>query len=509
MIRIKNIKINNKNDLKKELSKILKSNIFDYKIVKESIDARHSKINYIYTVDVDIKNEDKYLSNNIVKTPNETYEVNITGNKKLKHRPVVVGSGPAGLFISYMLALYGYNPIIIERGEDIDKRVETVLKFWETGKLNNNSNIQFGLGGAGTFSDGKLNTLVKDKFNRCKKVFEIFVENGAYNNIMYEKNPHIGTDILKNIVGNMRDEIIKNGGEFYFNSILTDIEVTDKIENIKVNNKIINTDLLVLAIGHSARDTFYMLNEKGLNMESKPFAVGLRIEHPRVMINKSQYNDETINASYKLTYKAKNRGVYTFCMCPGGYVVNSSSEDKKLVINGMSNNKRDSLNSNSAKIVTVDRNDYGDKLFDGIKFQEKLESVTYNLCNGKIPVQLYKDYKNNKVSSEFGKFKPCIKGNYDFADLNQIFEKEINDSIKEAIEDFGKKIKGFNRDDAILSGVESRTSSPVRIIRDDQLQSNIKGIYPIGEGAGYAGGITTSAMDALKAFEEIIKVYKP
>lgn len=509
MIRIKNIKVKNKTELKSKISMILKNNTFEYKIVKESIDARHNNLFYIYTVDVSIKDEDKYLSKDIIKTPDETYKVNITGKKELKNRPIIVGSGPAGLFIGYMLSMYGYKPIIIERGEDIDKRIESVEKFWETGKLNKNSNIQFGLGGAGTFSDGKLNTLVKDKFNRCKKIFEIFVENGAYENIMYEKNPHIGTDILRNVVSNMRDEIIKNGGEFYFNSILTDINITDKIESIKVNDKIINTDLLVLAIGHSAKDTFYMLNEKGLNMESKPFAVGLRIEHPRIMINKSQYNDPNMNASYKLTYKAKNRGVYTFCMCPGGYVVNSSSEDKKLVINGMSNNKRDSLNSNSAIIVTVDKNDYGDDLFDGVKFQDRLETNAYELCNGKIPVQLYKDYKDNMLSTKFGEFKPCIKGSYDFGDLNLLFSNEINNSIKEAIEDFGKKIKGFNREDSILSGVESRTSSPIRIIRNENLESNIKGIYPIGEGAGYAGGITTSAIDALKAFEEIIKIYKP
>lgn len=508
MIRIKNIKVKTKNDLEKEIKKIL-NNEFKYKIVKESIDARHNKLFYIYTVDVEVENEDQYLNSNIIKTPNEEYVVNITGTKELKTRPVIVGSGPAGLFLGYMLSLYGYKPIIYERGEDIDNRIKSVEEFWKNNKLNPNSNIQFGLGGAGTFSDGKLNTLVKDKFNRCKKVFEIFREFGALENIMYEKNPHIGTDILRVVVKNMKEAIIKNGGEFHFNSLVTDINVTDKINSIKVNNEIIGTDNLFLAIGHSARDTFYMLNEKGIMMENKPFAVGLRIEHPRTMINKSQYNNEFINASYKLTYNTKNRGIYTFCMCPGGYVVNSSSEVNKLVINGMSNNKRDSLNSNSAIVVTVNELDYGTNLFDGVKFQENLESIAYKLGNGKIPVQLFIDYKNNKVSNSFGEYEPCIKGNYMFSNLNELFNNDINNCIKEAISNFGTKIKGFDRDDAILSGVESRTSSPIRIIRNEDYETNIKGIYPIGEGAGYAGGITTSAMDALKVFEIFISKYKP
>ncbi len=509
MIRIKNIKVKTKNQLKKELIKILNNNEFEYKIVKESIDARHNKLFYIYTVDVEIDNEDKYLSNNIIKTPNEEYIVNITGTKKLNYRPIIIGSGPAGLFLAYMLSLYGYKPIIYERGEDIDARVKAVEEFWKNGNLNPNTNIQFGLGGAGTFSDGKLNTLVKDKNNRCKKVFEIFKDNGALENIMYEKNPHIGTDILRIVVKNMKEKIIENGGEFHFNSLVTDINVTDKINSIIVNNEVIKTDILFLAIGHSARDTFYMLNRKGINMENKPFAVGLRIEHPRTMINKSQYNDPNINASYKLTYNTKNRGIYTFCMCPGGYVVNASSENERLVINGMSNNKRDSLNSNSAIVVTVNELDYGTNLFDGVKFQEKLESIAYRLGNGKIPVQLFIDYKNNKMSNSFGEYEPCIKGNYTFSNLNELFNNDINNSLKEAIINFGTKINGFDRDDAILSGVESRTSSPIRIIRDDNYETNIKGIYPIGEGAGYAGGITTSAMDALKVFEIIISKYKP
>ena len=508
MIRIKNIKVLKKSLLKNELIKILNNDKFTYNIVKESIDARHNKLFYIYTVDVDIKDENKYLSSNIAKTPNEEYIVNITGNKKLKNRPVIIGSGPAGLVLGYMLSLYGYKPIIIERGEDIPKRVQKVETFWNKGILDINSNVQFGLGGAGTFSDGKLNTLVKDKNYRCKKVFEILVENGAPKEIMYENHPHIGTDVLRTVVTNMKNKIIEYGGEFRFNSLFNDFRV-DKYLNIKVNDEIVDTELLFLAIGHSARDTFYMLNEKGLKMENKPFAVGLRIEHPQKMINKSQYNDENIIAPYKLTHQTKDRGVYTFCMCPGGYVVNASSEENSLVINGMSNYKRDSLNSNSAVVVTVSENDYGHKLFDGIKFQRDLEQITFKLCNGKIPVQLYKDFKNNIKSTSFGDFNPCIKGDYEFSNLNLILPSYISDAIKEAIPEFGKKIKGFDRDDAILSGIEARTSSPIRITRDDHLESNIKGIYPIGEGAGYAGGITTSAMDALKVFEEIIKIYKP
>ena len=525
MIRIRQIKIEVDKDnidlLKKKVIsklKINESDIKNFKINKKSIDARKKDlIYYVYEVDLEIINEDKILkntkSNDIIKIENEEYKIDICGNKKLNNRIVIVGSGPAGLFCAYALASLGYKPLIIERGEKIEDRVKTVEKLFNEGILNPNSNVQFGEGGAGTFSDGKLNTLVKDKFNRCKKVYEIFVENGAPEEILYLNKPHIGTDVLRNVIINMRNKIISMGGEFRYNTTLTNLVINEeKLEKIEVNNnELIDCEVLVLAIGHSARDTFKMLYENNLVMSPKPFAVGIRIMHTQEMINQNQYGTKykLPPADYKLTYNTKEkRGVYSFCMCPGGYVVNASSEEKFLAINGMSNHKRDSVTSNSAIVVTVNPNDYGNSIFDGIKFQRMLEEKAYNLGKGKIPVQLYGDYKNNKISTGFRKVKPIIKGMYTFANINEIFPEFINESIKEAIEYYDTKIKGFSRSDAIVAGVESRTSSPIRIERDENFNSSVLGIYPIGEGAGYAGGITTSAIDGLKVSEEIARIYE-
>ncbi len=524
MIRLRQVKsrINvTEDDILKLISnklQINKNEIISYKINKQSIDARDKQnIMYVYEFDVNLKNEDKVLnrkSDNIFKTPNEEYIFNVTGNNKLNFRPIIVGSGPAGLFCGYMLAKHGYNPIIVERGEMIDDRVNTVQKFWDTGILNPESNVQFGEGGAGTFSDGKLNTLVKDSFFRNKKVLEIFVECGAPKEILYINKPHIGTDLLRNVVKNLRNKIIDLGGEFMFNSCLTNINILDgKLKSIEINHeKVIETEILVLAIGHSSRDTFRMLHKNNIEMSAKPFAIGIRVQHNQEMINISQYGENYPNelptASYKLTHKASNgRGVYTFCMCPGGFVVNSSSEPNKLVINGMSNHSRDEKNANSAVIVTISPEDFGNLPLDGVIFQEKLEEITYKKANGKIPVQLYKDFKENKISNSFGTVIPIIKGNYEFINLNEILPDYVSTSIIEALEAWNKKIKGFSNDDTILAAIESRTSSPLKIHRNDEGESNIKGLYPCGEGAGYAGGITSSAMDGLKIAEYIAAKY--
>lgn len=496
------------------------NDIEEFKIVKKSLDAR-KKNNpfYIYEVDIKTPLEDKILKQNksldVIKAPHEEYNFVKPGNKVLKNRPVVVGAGPAGLFCAYILAENHYNPLIIERGESVEKRVETIEKFWKTGKLNIHSNVQFGEGGAGTFSDGKLNTLVKDKAYRGKKAFEIFVENGAPAEIMYENKPHIGTDILRDVIINMRKKIISMGGEFRYNTKFTDLEIENNtLVSIEVNNEeTIPCDNLVLAIGHSARDTFQLLKDKNLNMEPKPFAVGIRIEHPQNMINESQYGKKYAKilppASYKLTYTTKEkRGVYSFCMCPGGYVVNASSEEKCLAINGMSNYKRDTEDANSAIVVTVSPKDFGFDPLAGLAFQRTLEQKAYLIGQGKIPLQLYKDYKNNQTTTKIGSIIPITKGAYYFSNLNSIFPEYINTSLKEAIEYFGTKISGFNCDDALLFAVESRTSSPVKILRSEMGLSNIGGIYPCGEGAGYAGGITTSAMDGIKTAEHIASIYK-
>lgn len=524
MIRLRqiNLKIDAKDDdILKVCSKKLKINkeeIKKYKIVKQSIDARNKeKIMYSYEIDVEVDNENVILKKNkskdILKAPEEKYEFKITGKEKMKNRPIIIGAGPAGLFSAYMLAKHGYKPLILERGERVENRVKTVEKFWKEGILNKNSNVQFGEGGAGTFSDGKLNTLVKDKFYRNKKVLEIFVNMGAPEEILYINKPHIGTDLLRDVIINLRNEIIKMGGEIRYNSCLTDIEIQNSsIKSIEINNsEKIDTEVLILAIGHSARDTFRLLKEKGVFMESKPFAVGVRVQHSQEKINYAQYgNVKNLlpPASYKLTYHASNgRGVYSFCMCPGGFVVNASSEEKRLAINGMSNFDRDEKNANSAIVVTVSPEDFENKIFGGLEFQEKLEEKTYKLGNGKIPIQTLKDFFENKKSMEINGLKPVIKGKYELSNLQEILPEFMIDALKEAFRNFDKKIKGFADDDTILAAIETRTSSPVRIVRNLEGESNIKGIYPAGEGAGYAGGIMSAAMDGIKTAENIAKIY--
>ena len=520
MIRVRQIEIPIQTDNMEVIKKTLarKLNISEYdikkiKINKKSIDARKKpNIFYIYELDIEVINEEQILKNkklDIIVTPYEKYEFNINGKEKLNNQIVIVGSGPAGLFCAYLLAENGYKPLVIERGEKVEDRVITVEDFWKSGNLNKESNVQFGEGGAGTFSDGKLTTSIKDSRFRKEKVLETFINCGALEEISYLNKPHIGTDMLRDVVINMRNEIINNGGSFKYNSCLTDIVIDDnQIKQIVINNnEVLDCEVLVLSIGHSARDTFKMLYEKNLLMEPKPFALGVRIEHLQKMININQYGiDSSLleAASYKLTHQTKSgRGVYSFCMCPGGYVVNSSSEDNRLAVNGMSNHARDSKNANAAIIVTVSPSDFGKNPMDGIEFQRSLEEKAYKIGNGNIPVQLFKDYKNNVISSSFERVTPEMKGKYSFCNINEIFPNYINDSIKEAIEAFDSKIKGFANDDAVLSAIESRTSSPIKIIRDEECLSNIKGIYPTGEGAGYAGGITSAAIDGIKTAEHI------
>ena len=525
MLRIRQIKISllndNDNYIKKQISKTLKikeTDIIEYKINKKSLDARKKdNIMFVYEFDVNLLNEKEVLKRNksedIFVTPNEEYKIEITGTKEFTNRPVIVGSGPAGLFCAYILAENNYKPLIIERGSKVDDRVKIIEEFWKTGKLDKNTNVQFGEGGAGTFSDGKLNTLTKDKEFRGKKVFDIFVENGAPEEIKYINHPHIGTDILRTVVKNIRNKIISMGGEFRFNTQLTNLNIeNNELVSIEVNNdEIIDCNALILAIGHSARDTFEMLNNY-LKLTPKPFAIGVRIEHPQELINISQYGESyklLPPANYKLTYQTKqNRGVYSFCMCPGGFVVNASSEEGHLAINGMSNYKRNEKNANSALVVTITPNDFGNNPLSGIEYQRKLEKLAYEKGNGKIPLQLYKDFKENKISSKFEDITPSMKGEYTFANINEILPNYITDSIKEAIPEFDKKIKGYANDNVILSAIESRTSSPVRIQRDETGNSEITGLFPCGEGSGYAGGITTAAMDGIRVAEYITKIYK-
>lgn len=525
MIQINQIKLpfgHSEEMLKAAITKKLKgTKNFTYEILKKSIDARNEKqILQVYSVLVCIDGEEKIIQKvndkNIMLTNEKKYHFLPSGTQKLQGPIVIVGMGPAGLFCAYMLACHGYQPIVIERGESIRERSKTVEMFWENGKLNPESNVQFGEGGAGTFSDGKLNTAVKDRFGRIKFVLETLVKFGANPEICYESKPHIGTDVLKTVVENMRNELIRLGGEVRFCSKLTDIvwenehKMRIQISDTKAKKEPywLDAGVLVLALGHSARDTFFMLHQKQLKIEQKAFAVGVRVEHKQTKMNLSQYktDDERLPAaSYKVAAKAKNgRNVYSFCMCPGGYVVNASSEEGRLAINGMSYHKRDGENANSAIIVNVTPDDFGSSSpLAGVEFQRRLEERAFLAGGGKIPVQMLGDYKEKRISTTVHSIQPNMKGAYCLADLNPIFPDYINEAIVDGMEQFGRKIKGFDHPDTILSGVESRTSSPVRILRDEKLESNKANLYPCGEGAGYAGGITSAAVDGIKVFEAI------
>lgn len=525
MIRINQLKIHPEHSQEELIQKaaktlrISKSEIQSLDIRKQSIDARKKpNIQYVYTVDIKVSNEQKVMrkqKGNQAALVNETpYQFPQTGIKKLNRRPIIIGSGPAGLFCAYLLAEHGYRPVVYERGASVEERQKDIEQFWESNVLNPNSNVQFGEGGAGTFSDGKLNTLVKDPIGRNRKVLEIFVENGAPKEILYLAKPHIGTDILITVVKNMRERILAWGGEIHFHSQMTDLHVAHgELQAITVRmpdgTRKIPAELLVLAIGHSARDTFSMLYERRIPMKAKAFAVGVRVEHAQEMINCSQYGEEIKYklpaAAYKVAANLENgRGVYSFCMCPGGYVVNASSEEGRLAVNGMSYHARDGKNANSAIIVTVTPEDYGSEHpLAGVEFQRHLEEQAYQTGNGKIPVQCFGDFCNNQVTKQFGEITPQIKGAYQFANVRAIFPKEIGDSIEEGLKVFDRQIHGFAKDDTVLSGVESRTSSPVRIPRNENLHLENLRIYPCGEGAGYAGGITSAAMDGMKVAEKI------
>lgn len=525
LIRISQLKLpitHTKTQLEKKIAKTLKNpgNSFTYEIKKQSLDCRHKndKI-FVYTVDVMIRDEQKLAkkvnNNNIMLTKEKSYEFPSPGETPLLHSPVIVGSGPAGLFCGWYLAKAGYCPIILERGEEAEKRQKTVENFWKNGVLDPESNVQFGEGGAGTFSDGKLNTLVKDPYGRNHEVLKRFVAAGAPEEIIYQQKPHLGTDVLVGIVEKMRHEIEEMGGKFCFRSKVTDlIFENNTLKEIEINNdKRIPAQVCVLAPGHSARDTFEMLQKRGVYMEPKSFAVGLRIEHPQEMINMDLYgepeNELLGAASYKVTHKCANgRGVYSFCMCPGGYVVNASSEPGRLAVNGMSYQARDSRNANSAMIVTVTPEDFPDKgVLGGVEFQRDLEKKAWELGEGKIPVQLFGDFCKNQASEALGEVTPCMKGEYILTNVRSVLPKAVGDSIEEGVRAFGKRISEFDREDALLSGIESRTSSPVRIVRDQELTANMAGIYPCGEGAGYAGGITSAAMDGIKVAETVCRKY--
>ncbi len=495
------------------ISKILnlpEEYIENIQVMKCSVDARRkNNIHFVYSVLAEVCNgapikETPEIS---VITPPAPEVFNATAS--YSSPPVIAGLGPAGLFCGYILAKYGYNPIIIEQGKPIEERTRDVEKFILGGNLNPLSNIQFGEGGAGTFSDGKLTTRIND--SKCSCVLETFNKFGAPDEILYKAKPHIGTDILKTVVKNMREEIIRLGGKVMFESKLTDISHNGKLKSIIINGVHYDCDALVLAIGHSSRDTFDMLYSKGVFMEPKSFAVGVRAEHSQDFINYAQYGSAGEKyglppAEYYLKYNGKDRSCYSFCMCPGGEVVPAASEEGRVVTNGMSNYLRNGKFANSGIVVTVSPKDFGGDVFDGVKFQRMLEekAYLYGGSNYSAPVQKCGDFLKGISSS--GSIKTTYARGTVSTDLKNIFPEYICGCLQEGLLNFNKKIPGFAGNDVPLIGVESRTSSPVRITRGDDMQSiSVKGIYPCGEGAGYAGGIVSAAVDGIRIAKAIMK----
>lgn len=509
-----------KKDIAKKLGLKSASDVSAYKIIKKSLDARKKPVLfYIYSVVLDMKMPLKADKKFVSDYKKEKYKFPYAGAgnvaQKSGKRPVVVGFGPGGMFSALLLARAGFKPIVLERGMDADSRSRDVEEYWNGGKLKLNSNVQFGEGGAGTFSDGKLYTGIGKSAGRVDFVLETFADAGANEDILYEAHPHIGTDVLCDVVKNIRKEIISLGGGVRFNSLFDSIKTengevvgctyTDLTDN---TTNSIETDSIILAIGHSARDTFRLLRDSNVNMEAKGFAVGMRVIHKQSIIDRFTYGDSnddgTFPASdYKLTAHTENgRGVYSFCMCPGGYVVDSSSENKRICVNGMSYSDRNSGYANSAIIVNCDPGDFGDDLFSGMYFQEELEHKAFVAGQGRIPVQNYGDYKTGKVSDSIDE-NAAIRGQYTLSNLRDVFPDFVNDSIIEAFDIFNKRIDGFNGADTVCAAVESRTSSPLRILRDEYGHSNTKGLFPCGEGAGYAGGITSAAVDGIKCAENV------
>ncbi|MCM1103505.1 MAG: FAD-dependent oxidoreductase [Clostridium sp.] len=597
--------------LKKKAASVLKVSpkaIRGLWIRRRSIDARKKpQIFYIFSVDVVLTgmSEEQALvkahSADCQISPWTAYVFPEEGKEEMQERPVIVGMGPAGLFCAYELALHGYRPILLERGKCVEARAEDVARFWQEGVLSPESNVQFGEGGAGAFSDGKLNTLVKDKDGRCAEVLRILCAHGAKEEICYDHKPHIGTDALCVVVRSMREAVIAHGGEIHFETKMTGLHVENgKVTGVTAvcggqeqdglcggrtegipcggQEQRFPCGAVVLAIGHSARDTVQTLYESGMEMEAKPFAVGLRVEHPQTLINRSQYGTEDAGilgaAAYKLTAQTKSgRGVYTFCMCPGGYVVNASSEPGMLAVNGMSYSGRDGGNANSAVIVTVTPEDYGDTHpLSGIAFQRELERRAYAIGGGKVPVERYGDFRAEVFGNAAGslltgkaesglsasaradeeldgradgstltneknraevmcdgaassgacadgrtagtaaahtRWEPCIKGAYTYAKVAEILPRELAEAFAEGMEAFGRKIPHYNDPDTLLEGVESRTSSPVRMLRNEELVCRMAdNLYPCGEGAGYAGGIVSAAMDGVRVAEAIARKYR-
>jgi len=502
------------------------NDLISFSIFKRGTDARKSHaILLVYSLDVVIENEAKVLAKfakdpHVKLTPDTEYKTVATAPLDLKMRPIVIGFGPAGIFTALILAQAGFKPIVLERGKAVKERTKDTWDLWRKNILHPESNVQFGEGGAGTFSDGKLWSQIKDPKHYGRKVLQEFVAAGAPAEILYISHPHIGTFRLVSMVENMRNNIIALGGEIRFNSRVDDIEIEDNaVQGVVLSNgERIVSNHVVLAVGHSARDTFEMVHKKGIFVEAKPFSIGFRIEHPQSLIDKarygSSYSEDLINklgaAEYKLVHHASNgRSVYSFCMCPGGTVVAATSEEGRVATNGMSQYSRNERNANSGIVVGITPEvDFPEHPLAGIELQRQLESHAYVLggSNYAAPAQLIGDFLANKPSQQLGEVAPSYTPGVHLTNLESALPKFAIDAIREAIPAFAKQIKGYDMAEGILTGVETRTSSPIRIKRDDDsLQSiNTKGLYPCGEGAGYAGGILSAGVDGIKVAEAVI-----
>lgn len=529
MLRISNMRvsIDNKKSLGALAAKKLRippQAVLEVVVVRKAVDARRKQnIVFVYTIDVTVAGREQDVlkraaSGDMKIAPHDVPFAPALGERPLGTRPVIVGFGPAGMVAGLILAKYGYRPIILERGACVEDRQAAIRRFEETGELDVRTNIQFGEGGAGTFSDGKLTTRVND--SQMKTVLEMFVKAGAPEEILYVNKPHIGTDKLCTMVKNIREEIKRLGGDVRFGAQVTDIRMEGgQVRAVEVNGQeTIEASVVLLGIGHSARDTYRMLHARGLAMEAKPFSIGVRIEHPQELIDRAQYGESAGHsalgaADYALVYHDKENGrtAYSFCMCPGGQVVGATSVEGGVVTNGMSVFARNSGIANSALVVNVDPSDCGGGVLDGADFQDKWEKRAFEVggSNYCAPCQTVGDFINGTEGTPF-LAEPSYRPGVVRAKLTDCLPSFVTDTLRRALPEFGRKIRGFDHEGAVMTGIETRTSAPIRILRTDDLQSeNAVGLYPMGEGAGYAGGIMSAALDGLHTAEKIMSEYRP